>query len=641
METVLAFLFLALVTAPGAALATPADDAVARARDMKLAESIEWRRLVHYEHLALRGWVSQADGENFFIAKNGKKNPEAELEATLRGFFTTEKRILKGHGQIPQTVYCQFPARFKFLDRKLGLKSKLPTQECPDFETFRSKTAAKSATLVFSSFYGSNPSSIYGHSLIRINKTDGSSGSEQRQLLDTGVNYAAFQTTSNPILYALYGLTGFFEGQFSTLPYFFKVREYADFESRDLWEYDLDLTQDEVDMMTAHVWEVGTSYFDYFYLTENCSYHMLTLIEAAAPRYNLVDKIPYWVLPSDTVKALFKANAVTRTNFRPSVNTQFRTRYDKLSEPEKKSLFTLIHQDRKRSRPATALPNDDLSPTERANVLDAYMDYVDLHYARDLYQKNPEFAAPKQSLLVARSKLPVTQALDFSKPPVASPHLSHPSARAGVWAVEDLKHGTAVEASMRFALHDLLDSSLGLPKYSDIDFFHLQMRYWTELDALKLERFTLFGVGSFQPIDEFTKSPTWRLKMGAKRFDDVRCENCVGGFIEGAVGYSYEPLSQLLFFGLAESHFDTAPRFEKDKFGLRLGPTVGTRIRFSEKFGILTEGKFLFSLGRDSFEERIVDSRLRWTPVENLGLDIGGLWTSQRQEVKAGFVGYF
>jgi hypothetical protein len=40
-------------------------------------------------------------------------------------------------------------------------------------------------------------------------------------------------------------LTGQYPGEYSIMPYYRKVKEYGDFESRDLWEYELNLTPEE------------------------------------------------------------------------------------------------------------------------------------------------------------------------------------------------------------------------------------------------------------------------------------------------------------------------------------------------------------------------------------------------------------
>ena len=40
------------------------------------------------------------------------------------------------------------------------------------------------------------------------------------------------------------------------MPYYRKVKEYGDFESRDLWEYELDLNPEESRFMVEHIWEM-------------------------------------------------------------------------------------------------------------------------------------------------------------------------------------------------------------------------------------------------------------------------------------------------------------------------------------------------------------------------------------------------
>src|SRR5262249_52394312 len=150
-----------------------------------------------------------------------------------------------------------------------------------------------------------NPASMYGHTFLRVNKATDTKPDEKRmELLDFGIGYGANVTTSDPFSYALFGLMGLFDGTFTNVPYYYKVREYNNFESRDLWSYELALTEDELDTLVAHFWEIGETAFPYFYLTRNCSYYLLSVIEAAAPRLQLLSKIPFWVIPSDTVQAL-------------------------------------------------------------------------------------------------------------------------------------------------------------------------------------------------------------------------------------------------------------------------------------------------------------------------------------------------
>ncbi len=47
-----------------------------------------------------------------------------------------------------------------------------------------------------------------------------------------------------------------------------------------------------------HAWELGNAYFDYFFFKENCSYHLLTLLDYADPTLHLTDEFPFWTVPA-------------------------------------------------------------------------------------------------------------------------------------------------------------------------------------------------------------------------------------------------------------------------------------------------------------------------------------------------------
>jgi hypothetical protein len=81
---------------------------------------------------------------------------------------------------------------------------------------------------------------------------------------------------------------GFF-GRFLVEPYFQLVRKYNDLESRDIWEYQLDLTPLEIHGLLLHVWELQNASSDYYFFGENCSFHLLTLLEAVRPASPLKD----------------------------------------------------------------------------------------------------------------------------------------------------------------------------------------------------------------------------------------------------------------------------------------------------------------------------------------------------------------
>ncbi len=138
-----------------------------------------------------------------------------------------------------------------------------------------------------------------------------------------GVEYIANTDTDNPFLYAFKGLTGLFPGVFRFHSFTAKVQEYANTEARDLWQYDLDLSRAEVTLLACTCGELSATHLDYYYLTKNCSYHVLATLEAAAPRIDLVSHLNFVVLPRDTIKALYRVPGLVRgTVYRPSLRSQ-------------------------------------------------------------------------------------------------------------------------------------------------------------------------------------------------------------------------------------------------------------------------------------------------------------------------------
>ncbi|MCB0412351.1 MAG: DUF4105 domain-containing protein, partial [Bdellovibrionales bacterium] len=309
-----------------------------KASEQKLWENPEWLGMVHYRE----GWfhpVSEADGDFFFLSPNGASSPKEELFATIKSLCDNLRRKTPAE-KIPFIqARCQFPAREGFLEGKgLGGWTK---PECPDLEDWKRRVGSERVHMVFSSYYANNPSSVFGHTLLRFDRTDQVSGMPINPLLNYGVNFAGETNTSNGVLFAILGMTGGFKGKFASLPYYYKVREYSDFDARDLWEYELNLTPDQIQRLLNNIWEQGFSFYNYYYFTENCSYHLLTALDVAVPEYHLDRKIPYWVIPIDSVKAVSQRSPglVKSVHFRPSLYRQFHVRSDKLREQKLASSF--------------------------------------------------------------------------------------------------------------------------------------------------------------------------------------------------------------------------------------------------------------------------------------------------------------
>src|SRR5206468_8719432 len=87
-----------------------------QAREARLSEERYWHLLLHYRRDLTGGYTSEVDDPGFFLAPNGKADPQAELEATLAKFFSDELV-----GRSSQPTQCAFVARYHWLKSRLAV----------------------------------------------------------------------------------------------------------------------------------------------------------------------------------------------------------------------------------------------------------------------------------------------------------------------------------------------------------------------------------------------------------------------------------------------------------------------------------------------------------------------------------------
>ena len=582
----------------------------------KLYKDPQWLRVLHFRR-TFPIFQSQADGKYFFLSDKGMKDPEAEMK-TLGKALCDGSLHATGRERIPQlAARCQFPVREKFLQQRLGFnKAPWPEIACPDLEQWRKRTDPGSLTLVFSSYYPNNPSSVFGHTLMRVNRKKVAGVLVDSPLLSQGINYAATSTTSNPVKYALWGLFGGFEGEFASMPYFYKVREYSDAESRDLWEYDLNLTQEELDLFVDHVWELGFTYFNYYYFNENCSYHLLTTLEAVMPQISPSEKIPFWVIPADTIKAVANTpGLVKKVNYRPSVYRQFIARYDGIRNDKKL---------RKAFNQVTFHKNFDevksLDPMSQAMVMDASLDFWDFKHFKDLVDQQSEESKYKQSLLGYRAKLPTTPELTFPIDENLQPDKSHGSMRYGLFAGHENVDGGFAELDLKFALHDLLDDQRGLPDHAKIDFFRLRSRSFEGFKKTRIESFRFADVELLAPLNEFHYPMSWRFTFGATRTRHLFCDGCMAPDMLLQGGYAVDVANRKgLLYALAGGH-----GYWPEGSGALLSPqfSLGARWNWNHSFVSLLEGEWQHVLGPNRDTYRTLNFETRYLAKKDFALGV-------------------
>jgi hypothetical protein len=366
---------------------------IAQSDALDLANAPQWWALLHYERRLTGRAESTVDSDNFLLAPDGRTDPRAELHATLARFFDPAATLKDG--EPPQ---CALRGRYLWLDRRLHFDpARLPPQPCVAFDEWRAAIDPAGVTLVFPEAYMNNPSSMFGHTLLRIDSATG------KDLLAYGSNYSADTGGDGGVAFAFKGILGYYDGRFAIYPYYDIIRQYGDWEQRDIWEYPLTFDADQTDLLLAHLWELRGVTFDYYFFDENCSYQILVLLDAARSGLDLQSQFRGWVIPADTVRAIVRTpDLVSGAAFRPSAATRLRHAATEMPHAQNALASAIADGTRPPDDPAVAALPDDAA---RAAVLGTAFELFRYRYLVDR-EATPDEQHRARAILLARSQVP-------------------------------------------------------------------------------------------------------------------------------------------------------------------------------------------------------------------------------------------
>lgn len=565
-----------------------------QAGEARLADQREWHLLLHYRKGLFGGYESEQDDPGFFMSPKGKTDPSAELAATLGRFFSDEPV-----GRSKQPAQCAFIARYNWLKERLRFDpTRLIPLACERFDRWYEDFEVDSISLIFPSSFLNNPASMFGHTLFRV---DQRGQTEQTRILAYTINYAAEVPPNPGLAYPVRGVFGSYRGYFSTIPYYLKVQEYRDIENRDIWEYRLNLTENQVRRLLMHAWELGNAYFDYFYFKENCSYHLLSLLDYADPDLHLTDEFVVWTVPADTIRLISsKPGLVSNITHRPSRSTVIKRKRESLS-PAERDLAHRITQDLD-NLTLPAFTHLDIS--KQAFLLDLASDY--LRYQIDTTNTPlQEWKERNKMVLVARSRLRIPSQEFAVRPFAKQPEWGHKTSRAsagGGWRNDD----TFEEATVRAGYHDLLDPEVGYTPDAQIEMAAITLRHYNRADQTRVERATLLNLLSLSPIDSVFHAPSWKLNIGMNTIRHNDCRLCSNGFLNAGIGGAKELrlLKREVLFAFAETEASVSKAYhEMHRIGG--GGTVGMLADLTERWKLMATGSYLkFPLGDKSDDFR-------------------------------------
>ncbi len=533
---------------------------IQKAQQLKLHNHKQWKRFYY-----IAGSSSLVLSQKFFVS--GTKDLDLEMQAFIHTLLNTSDK---------EPIFCRFPARAKWLIKTLDIKN-VAAANCPSYERYKSMVYPQTVWITFASHYLSTPASSYGHTLLRLSKSSDAE-SIQSELLDYSITLGANADTNNALIYAVKGLFGGFTSNFAALPYYYKIREYNDFESRDLWSYQLNLNSTEIDNLVDLLWELDEILFPYYYLTKNCSYYLLALLDATNENFNFVDAVPFYVIPIQTIKALHTHKGFVKSvRFRPSVRRQFWTAYEQLNAEEKQIYVKSIdiHSD-----DTPSLTHDE---TTRIHLLDVALSQFDYAYPKDMMEAKGPIYARKRKYLSLRSQIPIASISSKTEmSPGSDPQLGHAPGRYNfaLGKISIPQPGSAEyfgEIGARFSYHELDDPTDG-HFLSQLNMFDFRLRYYNSgAPRLRAHKATFFDLLNLSPINRFERKASWSAEISFNDFVEPECIHCYGIRMSGGYGASWRMQNESgpLIFGLGTAKMDAYQTHAKQ---LQAIPAAGLRV---------------------------------------------------------------
>lgn len=498
-----------------------------------------WLTLLHYQPDRFGdGYTGQADDDGFFLSANGKASPKAELEATLKAITRP------GGGD--DHARCRFPARDRWLREQLDLPQQ--PADCPAYDKWAEELNTETVTLVFAASYLNSPSSMFGHTFLRLDPPQ--EDEETNLILANTISYAADAAAhDSEILFAYKGIFGGYPGITSIQPYYEKIRLYSDIEHRDLWEYQLNLTQAEVDMMLAHTWEIRDRNFDYYFFDENCAYRLLALIDVARPGTDLLDEVGTHAIPSDTVRWVVDRSLVEEVYYRPSAATSVSHSIDSLPGDHQTLAAAIANGYVNADAPEVKALNDE----EQARVLDTTYDYVRYQSEADGWPR--EHAAPlSHDLLRERSRIRGVVARKGPAEPAIRDDQGHDTFRASLSGGR-IGNRNFSELTLRPAYHDVLDPPAGYRGGAQLQFLRLDARLYTDNNELQIEQLTGVEIRSLSPRNQFFSPLSWQVGFGGRR-TDTETNRVFTPYLEGGAGGSWQLARDTQAFAMATADLE-------------------------------------------------------------------------------------
>ena len=564
----------------------------------KIASHPVWLKLLHYK-IEPNIKSTRMSNKTFFLDKNGPTDPMSELDQTVKMIKNPElsKKLFNA------PLECIYPARVYWLTKNYGKLLNLKNfsiEHCLELNLFYKDIAAKAISYVYIGPFMSNAASIMGHSILMLKKPGRST------IVNYAMSYSArLPKDVDPLTYITKGLLGGFGGIIKVEPFYHKIVEYRKIENRNMWEFELNLSEEEVQLITYHLWELKRGdFFKYYFFDENCAYLLVALIDMARPELNLIDQLSMMVLPNKIPELLSNNNLIKKQTYYPSYKEKLLFSYDQMSKNEKK--FYIKNKDNL---------DLDTSLVSSPKLIDTFLNHLNHYSIHDEGKLKGKKKKLFDTLVMNKISLGSPPSKKVTKP--KSPIESHDLIYAGIYAgiqnegLDQKARENYIDLSLRFFTHEFTESDIGYVSYSEIQALKTTVRFPENGKPI----FQHIDVASFSqvPIEyPFDRMPAFKFDLDVTQRIYSDCDNCLGTKLDVAYGAARDLFDHKMSIYLMGRLSQSFSAFGDESYVYSLGPEVGFVSQLSDNIKL----RFFYSpqisgKSRFNFHHTLLESTLK------------------------------
>ncbi len=486
-----------------------------------------------------------------FILSGDNFSLENELVKTIQSFF-----------DVPNTSFkhpiCRFPARFFWIKSELGLSDDIfPDVRCDEFEEYLNRAPAQKIYLVFVSENVAQPSSMMGHVFLKLSGDDYNSNH-----VDHAISfYTIIDSVNIPLLIAKSTIIGM-KGVFSLLPYSEQVQRYLEVEDRNVWEYELALSEKNKLLMYYHIWELKDLQMRYLFTGYNCATVIYNILSLSSEDF-LRNTKRLWITPKDVIKEAYRNNLIIGTKLIPSNKWNIRMLSEALDNDSVSYIYNLF---KKKTFDRLELSDDNTRKLYQIALIRSYAAYLHREAKLDRNELN---TITSEITRVTEENSKTTYYIDLSQ--YKSPIKTFGETQLGIGYKMEKGHNS-MKLYFLPASNTLSDDNR--------EYFNENLLKLGELSllltdkAVRLESFQLYAMKSLIPWNEFVKGLSGEFKLGLEEHYDSELTKHVSVNASGGIGLTRKISADMNTYLLINGGLG----YGNSRFYLYFFPEVGATI---------------------------------------------------------------